>query len=51
MKTRTTVSDRWLAEHLNMGSLYELSRRVSRWQRSPDEKLLRKLKSPQNLKA
>ena len=29
MKARTTASNRWLAEQLHMGSLHEVSRRVS----------------------
>ena len=43
MKSRTTVSNRWLGEHLNMGALHEVSRLVSRWRRAPDEKLARQL--------
>ena len=33
MKARTTASNRWLAEQLHMGSLHEVSRRVSALQR------------------
>lgn len=33
MKAQTTVTNRWLGEHLNMGGLHEVSRRVSAWQR------------------
>ncbi|MBS0632046.1 MAG: hypothetical protein JSS11_09045 [Verrucomicrobia bacterium] len=29
LKAKTTVSNRWLAEHLNMGGLHEVSRRVN----------------------
>jgi ribonucleotide monophosphatase NagD (HAD superfamily) len=34
MKERTTVTNRWLAEELHMGSLHEVSRRVTAWQRT-----------------
>ena len=51
MKSRTTVTNRWLGEHLNMGTLHEVSRLVTRWRRAPDEKLSRKLRGPQRLKA
>jgi REP element-mobilizing transposase RayT len=33
MKAKTTVTNRWLGEHLNMGGLHEVSRRVAAWQR------------------
>jgi REP element-mobilizing transposase RayT len=33
MKARTTVTNRWLAEELHMGSLHEVSRRVAALQR------------------
>src|SRR5664280_2517269 len=33
MKARTTVTNRWLAEQLHMGSLHEVSRRVAALQR------------------
>ena len=33
MKARTTATNRWLAEHLHMGSLHEVSRQVAKWQR------------------
>src|SRR5690606_33836057 len=33
MKARTTVTNRWLAEHLHMSGLHEVSRLVSRWNR------------------
>jgi hypothetical protein len=34
MKARTTVTNCWLAEELHMGSLHEVSRRVTAWQRT-----------------
>jgi len=43
MKARTTATNRWLAEALNMGGLHEVSRRVSAWQREPDPELQRRL--------
>ena len=33
MKASTTATNRWLAEHLHMGSLHEVSRRVAALQR------------------
>ena len=44
MKVRTTATNRWLGEALNMGGLHEVSRQVGRWKTSPDQALLRKLK-------
>jgi len=46
MKQQTTVSNRWLGDTLNMGSLHEVSRRVSAWIRQPDKDLLRRLQTP-----
>jgi len=46
MKQQTTVSNRWLGATLNMGSLHEVSRRVSGWIRQPDKDLLRRLQPP-----
>lgn len=44
MKERTTVTNRWLGEALNMGALHEVSRQVGRWRNQPNPALLRKLK-------
>lgn len=43
MKRRTTVTNRWLSEHLHLGNLYEVSRKVSGWERQPDQTWLSKL--------
>lgn len=43
MKTRTTVTNRWLATTLHMGNLHEVSRKVSAWMRQPDATLRKKL--------
>jgi putative transposase len=43
MKTRSTATNRWLGEALNMGGLHEVSRRVSAWNLDPDPKLQEKL--------
>lgn len=43
LKEKTTATNRWLGEALNMGGLHEVSRQVSRWQEQPDQVLLRKL--------
>ena len=43
LKARPTVTNRWLARHLAMGNLYEVSRKVAAWSRRPDPILLRKL--------
>lgn len=41
MKAHTTATNRWLAENLAMGNLYEVSRKVQAWSRNPDPKLAR----------
>ena len=33
LKARTTATNRWLAEALHMGGLYQVSRLVSAWQK------------------
>ena len=38
MRARTTVTNSWLAEHLHMGSMHEVSRQVSRWNRQRGSK-------------
>jgi putative transposase len=43
LKTRTTVTNRWLATTLRMGNMYEVSRKVSAWSRQPDPALQKKL--------
>lgn len=43
MKQRTTATNRWLAEHLRMGNLHEVSRKVNLWMREADPHLARKL--------
>ena len=44
MKSGTTVTNRWLGASLYMGSLHEVSRKVSAWARNPDTALTKKLK-------
>jgi hypothetical protein len=44
MKSGTTVTNRWLGASLYMGSLHEVSRKVSAWARNPDPALTKKLK-------
>lgn len=43
LKRRTTASNRWLSEQLHLGNLYEVSRKVSAWERQPDQAWLKKL--------
>lgn len=31
LKRRTTVTNRWLADTLHMGNMYEVSRKVAAW--------------------
>jgi putative transposase len=51
MKTRTTVTNRWLGEHLHMGGLHEVSRLAGAWLREPDPALQKKLRLTTNYKA
>ena len=51
LKTRTTATNRWLGEALNMGGLHEVSRQVSAWQRHPDPVLQKQLAQTTNYKA
>ena len=51
LKARTTVTNRWLGENLNMGGLHEVSRQVGMWLRQPEPALLKKLGRPTNYKA
>ena len=43
LKERTTVTNGWLSETLRMGNRFEVSRKVSRWSRSPDRDLAKKV--------
>jgi len=51
LKARTTATNRWIGENLNMGGLHEVSRQVSAWHRDPDAVLQRKLGRTTNDKA
>lgn len=51
LKTRTTATNRWLGENLNMGGLHEVSRQVGVWLRQPDPALQKKLGFTTNYKA
>jgi len=51
MKARTTATNRWLGETLNMGGLHEVSRQVGLWQRHPDPEMQKKLGLTTNYKA
>ncbi len=51
LKKRTTVTNRWLASTLQMGNLYEVSRKVAAWTRDPDPDLAMKLQWTPNPKA
>jgi putative transposase len=42
LKTRTTVTNRWLADNLRMGNLHEVSRKVSAWSKRPDPALAKR---------
>ena len=39
LKRRSTVTNRWLAETMQMGNLHEVSRKVAAWQRKPDQRM------------
>ena len=43
MKQQTTATNRWLSEHLHLGNLYEVSRKVNLRLREPDSSLFKKL--------
>ncbi len=43
MKRRTTVTNRWLSEQMHLGNMHEVSRKVSGWERQPDQAWLKKL--------
>ena len=50
LRARTTVTNRWLAANLRMGSLHEVSRKVSAWTRRPDPAFLHLLEETTNHK-
>ncbi len=50
LKSRTTVTNRWLGHQLVMGNLHEVSRKVAAWLRRPDRHLLAKIKLSPNPK-
>jgi hypothetical protein len=43
MKAQTVATNRWLGEHLHMGNMHEVSRKVSAWAKMPDVNLHGKL--------
>ncbi len=43
LKAKTMATNRWLGEHLHMGNLHEVSRKVSAWSAAPDAGLMKKL--------
>jgi len=51
MKARTMATNRWLANNLHLGNMYEVSRRASAWRQRPEPKLARKLRLSPNPKA
>jgi hypothetical protein len=51
LKSRTTVTNRWLATTLHLGNLFEVSRKVSAWTRNPESSLNKKLHITPNPKA
>lgn len=51
LKARTTVTNRWLGTALNLGNLYEVSRKVAAWTREPELALAKKLQWTPNPKA
>jgi REP element-mobilizing transposase RayT len=51
LKQKTTVTNRWLSERLNLGNLYEVSRKVNAWQRDPEPEIARLLGLTPNPKA
>jgi hypothetical protein len=48
MKLKTTATNRWLSERLNLGHPDEVSRKVNAWLRNPDPRILRKFDLPSN---
>ncbi len=43
LRSRTTVTNRWLGTALQMGNLHEVSRKVAAWIHQPDATLTKKL--------
>lgn len=43
LKTRTTATNRWLGTTMHLGSLHEVSRKITAWTREPNTDLLKKL--------
>jgi REP element-mobilizing transposase RayT len=48
LRARSTATNQWLAETLQMGNVHEVSRKVSAWARSPDKQLARRVKFTPN---
>lgn len=51
LKSRTTVTNRWLGKNLHMGGLYQVSRNVAAWNRKSDARLLKNTQSTARRKA
>jgi putative transposase len=51
MKAQTVATNRWLGEHLHMGNMHEVSRKVSAWSNQPDTALVKKRQWTPNPKA
>ena len=51
MRTRTTATNRWMSEHLHVGNLHEVSRKINLWLREPDSVLAKRMKWIPNPKA
>jgi putative transposase len=50
MRTRTTATNRWMSEHLHVGNLHDVSRKINFWLREPDSALAKKIRRPSNPK-
>jgi putative transposase len=42
MRTRTTATNRWMSEHLHVGKLHEVSRKLNFWLREPGSALAKR---------
>jgi hypothetical protein len=51
MRTRTTATNRWMREHLHVGNLHEVSRKINLWLREPDRASTKKMRQTPNPKA
>ena len=51
MKARTMATNRWLANTLHLGNMYEVSRTASVWRNRPEPKLAKRLGITPNPKA